>query len=170
MPPEYCMYEKKDNSECKMWLMAAHPELFQRLYPDEEAKSEPAEEQKQEAPKKKKKVGFGTPGQQEIRIIKAQRRGKKVLCTIVGLQSYGVNLKDMAKIMSKRFASSAAVTNDDQLGEVIQVQGNIGDRFEEFYEAELTKYKIPFEKIVFQEIKKKKGGAKPAEQAEEERD
>lgn len=28
IPPEYCMFDKKDFSECKQWVKTAHPELF----------------------------------------------------------------------------------------------------------------------------------------------
>ncbi len=28
IPPEYCMFDKKDYSECKQWVKTAHPELF----------------------------------------------------------------------------------------------------------------------------------------------
>ena len=61
--------------------------------------------------------------------------------------------------MSKKFACSAAVTTDDKYGECIQVQGDIQERFFEFLESDLSKYKIPANKVVFEEIKKKKAGA-----------
>lgn len=28
IPPEYCMFDKKDSSECKTWLQNTHPVLF----------------------------------------------------------------------------------------------------------------------------------------------
>lgn len=28
LPPEYCMADKKDNTECKNWLKASHPQLY----------------------------------------------------------------------------------------------------------------------------------------------
>ena len=34
-PPEYCMVDKKDFSECKNWLMGADPDLFDKIYPEE---------------------------------------------------------------------------------------------------------------------------------------
>jgi len=40
VPPEYCMADKKDNTECKNWLKTAHPDLYARIYPDEENKVE----------------------------------------------------------------------------------------------------------------------------------
>lgn len=32
IPPEYCMFDKKDSSECKEWLKKTHPELFEKVY------------------------------------------------------------------------------------------------------------------------------------------
>lgn len=61
----------------------------------------------------------------EVRIIKAKRGQKKTICTVVGLHGYGCNLKDVAKLMSKKFACSAAVGDDDKYGECITIQGDI---------------------------------------------
>lgn len=32
VPPEYCMFDKKDSSECKAWVLATHPELHDSIY------------------------------------------------------------------------------------------------------------------------------------------
>ena len=32
MPPEYCMVDKKDFTDCINWLKAEHPDLFEELY------------------------------------------------------------------------------------------------------------------------------------------
>lgn len=77
---------------------------------------------------------------------------------MVGLHHYGVPLKDMAKIMGKKFACGSAVADDDKHGECIQLQGDISLRFMDFAEAELSKYNIPPERIKFEEVKKKKKG------------
>lgn len=66
---------------------------------------------------------MGAP--QDVKVYKTKRGSKKVICFVVGLQSYGVNLKDAAKLMSKKFACSATVTNDEKYGECIQLQGDI---------------------------------------------
>jgi translation initiation factor 1 (eIF-1/SUI1) len=55
----------------------------------------------------------------EIKIIKAKRGNKKFICSVIGLHHYGVNLKDAAKLMSKKFACSASVADDDKYGECI---------------------------------------------------
>lgn len=80
-----------------------------------------------------------------------------MLCTIVGLENYGVPLKDMAKIMGKKFAcGSAYVPDDEKHGECIQVQGDISKRFFEMVGADLEKYKITEDRVKFEEVKKKK--------------
>jgi translation initiation factor 1 (eIF-1/SUI1) len=90
-----------------------------------------------------------------------------VLCTIVGLENYGVPLKDMAKIMGKKFACGAAfVPDDEKHGECIQVQGDIEERFFEMIGSELAKYKVPGDRVKFEEVKKKKK-AEAAEADEE---
>jgi hypothetical protein len=53
IPPEYCMFEKKDSSECKAWVRATHPELFEKIYGeiivrDEEGKEEIKEGEEQQ--------------------------------------------------------------------------------------------------------------------------
>lgn len=64
MPPEYCMVDKKDCTECKAWIKSTHPELYQKIWPDEEVKEgeeKPATDQPPtQQQKKKKKVGFGS--------------------------------------------------------------------------------------------------------------
>ena len=157
MPPEYCMHDKKDYSECKNWLQGAHPQLYNKIYGEP---TEGQEEEKKEGEgkaKKKKKVGIQMTEGGEIKIIKAKRGQKKTICTVLGLQNYGVNLKDAAKAMGKKFACGASVAEDDKYGECIQIQGDISDRFEEFVNAELAKYNINIaENLKVEEVKKKK--------------
>jgi translation initiation factor 1 (eIF-1/SUI1) len=79
-----------------------------------------------------------------------------MICSVVGLQNYGVPLKDIAKLMGKKFACGCAVAEDDKYGECIQIQGDVQERFMDFVEQELTKYKITVDRIKFEEVKKKK--------------
>jgi translation initiation factor 1 (eIF-1/SUI1) len=79
-----------------------------------------------------------------------------MICSVTGLQAYGVPLKDLAKLMSKKFSCGANVTEDEKYGECIQIQGDIEEKFMEFAEKELAKYKVPMERIKFEEVKKKK--------------
>ena len=58
--------------------------------------------------------------------------------------------------MSKSFCCGANVADDEKYGECIQIQGDIELKFNDFAQKELTKYKIPMERIKFEEVKKKK--------------
>jgi translation initiation factor 1 (eIF-1/SUI1) len=42
-----------------------------------------------------------------------------MICSVVGLENYGVPLKDMAKLMGKHFACGCAVAEDEKYGECI---------------------------------------------------
>lgn len=95
-------------------------------------------------------------GMGDIRIYKVSRGGKKMTCTVVGLQSYGINLKEMAKFMKKKFACGASVADDDKHGECIEIQGDVEERFIDIMEAELAKYGVTEDKIKFEDVKKKK--------------
>jgi density-regulated protein DRP1 len=106
--------------------------------------------------KKKKKVGIAIVEGGDVKIYKTRRGGKKVICTIVGLHNYGINLKDIAKVMGKKFACGAAASEDEVLGEVIVVQGDIEERFPDFVNSELAKYKVPANRIEFISKEKKK--------------
>jgi density-regulated protein DRP1 len=81
---------------------------------------------------------------------------------IVGLELYGVNLKDISKIMGKKFACGGSVLADDKYGECVQVQGDIADKINEFVEKEMKKYNIPIDQIVIIDESKKKKGASTA--------
>jgi translation initiation factor 1 (eIF-1/SUI1) len=116
------MHDKKDFSECKNWLKSTHPDLHDQIYPEQEGGDEAAtEENKGAGGKKKKKVGISLGAPQAVKVYKSKRGNKKAICNVVGLQSYGVNLKDAAKLMSKKFACSATVANDEKYGECIQL-------------------------------------------------
>ncbi len=92
-----------------------------------------------------------------------------MICSVVGLHHYGVPLKDIAKLMGKKFACGCAVADDDKYGECIQIQGDVQERFLDFVEEELAKYKVPVERVKFEEVKKKKkaDGAAGAEEADD---
>ena len=160
VPPEYCMFDKKDSSECKAWVLQSHPALHDSIYgaPVEGAAVEEKKESDQVQPqKKKKKVSIAPTGNADVKVYKTKRGGKKAISIVVGLHHYGIILKDMSKVMSKYFACSAAyVADDEKYGESIHVQGDINVRFPDFHAQELTKYKVPFERVKFEEVKKKK--------------
>jgi density-regulated protein len=79
-------------------------------------------------------VSLAPSGDADIKVYKAKRGGKKMICTVQGLQHYGVPLKDIAKLMGKKFACGCAVADDDKYGECIQIQGDVEERFMDFVE------------------------------------
>lgn len=98
-----------------------------------------------------------------MKVYKAKRGGKKVISTVVGLHHYGIPMKDITKVMGKKFACGAAyVADDEKYGECIQIQGDISERFLDFVDGELAKYKVPTERVKFEEVKKKKKAAEDA--------
>jgi density-regulated protein DRP1 len=116
-------------------------------------------------------VSLAPSGDTDVKIYKAKRGGKKIISTVVGLHNYGVPMKDMAKIMGKKFAcGSAYVPDDEKYGECIQIQGDVSTRFMDFVESDLAaKYKVPSERIKFEEVKKKKK-AEAAEDGDDDED
>ena len=109
LPPEYNEWSERghDLEAAKKWLAETHPDLHDELYnlPEgEEAKEEGGKRGK----KKAKKVGFSDQSDRKIRVIKLKRGGKKIVSSIVGLEAYGCDLADTAKILSRKLGSGAA--------------------------------------------------------------
>ena len=71
----------------------------------EEAKDEGGARSKK---KRGKKVNFSDQSDKKIRVIKLKRGGKKIVSSIVGLDAYGCDLADTAKILSRKLGSGAA--------------------------------------------------------------
>ena len=105
VPPEYNEYflSGNDLEESKTWLAGAHPELFESIYPPVEEGGEGGQEESKKPKKVKvKKVGFATDAEKKIRVIKMKRSGKKTVSSIVGLDAYGCDLVEVAKILSRK--------------------------------------------------------------------
>ena len=109
-PPEYCEWSPRGNDlvECKKWLAENHEELFNTVYPPVEGEEGKEDGKKRKKMKGPKKVGFVTDGEKKIRVIKLSRGGKKAISSIVGMEAYGCDLADCAKILSRKLGSGAA--------------------------------------------------------------
>lgn len=162
LPPEYCEVgagqKANDLDECKKWLAENHPEEHHALYV--QGKEVNDEETKEEGKKKKKKVKFVEVADKRIRVIILKRGGKKINSQILGLENYGINLVDCARLLSKRFACGAACTKID-FKEVtdhdgISVQGNVREGFEDFCGSDLAQYGIDVTLISFEDGGNKK--------------
>lgn len=61
-------------------------------------------------------------------LIKRVERNKRKYVTVVsGLEQHGLNLKDVAKALGKKFATGSSVTKTAAGGEEITVQGDVSD-------------------------------------------
>jgi len=84
-----------------------------------------------------------------------------VVSNVVGLQNFGINLKDAAKLMGKKFACGATATQDEVLGELIQVQGMVStEALYEFLQKEFASAGVPEEALEFKDGGNQKGRKK----------
>lgn len=79
--------------------------MFASLYTPVEGEEEGETKKKK---KKGKKVGFASDADKTVRVIKMKRSGKKIICAILGLDAYGVDLEVAARILSKKMGTGAA--------------------------------------------------------------
>ncbi|GLE02111.1 hypothetical protein PINS_up010949 [Pythium insidiosum] len=138
LPPEFCEYGPMFN-ECKPWLAEHCPTLFLQKYNrtveelldverqiaegvegvslEVEGKSVKKKKKKQDEGKKKEDV--------VVTLSMSSRKGKKRLTFITGLEDLeGVNMKDAAKNLGKRFACSSSLSKTDAGKQQIQLQGD----------------------------------------------
>ena len=58
--------------------------------------------------RKGKGVGFASDAEKVVRFVKLKRSGKKFISTLMGLEKFGVDLTEAAKIISKKYGTGAA--------------------------------------------------------------
>ena len=102
---------------------------------------------------------FAADQDKKIRVIKMKRSGKKTVSSIVGLDAYGCDLNEVAKILSRKLGSGAAAMQIEYrelnlMG--IQVQGDVTDKLEAILTNELAQYNIPPEKVEYEDGGNKK--------------
>ncbi len=86
--------------------------------------------------------------------IELSKRGKrKFVTTVFNLEKFGLNLKDVAKLFSKKFACSSTVTKEDNGMEGITLTGEFGYEIVEFLTGKFPEIKASMCKI--KEPKKK---------------
>ncbi|KAM7543029.1 hypothetical protein Aperf_G00000012202 [Anoplocephala perfoliata] len=120
MPIEYCEFSN-DPAKCKAWLEKNLPELFEQMNAGGEA-SEEGETKKKlrqnrggKGPSSKKLI------EQKVTISRATRGKNKFTTSVVGLDSYGIDLKVAAKFFGQRFATGSSANNT---GEIV-IQGDV---------------------------------------------
>lgn len=72
---------------------------------------------KAQGPKAKKQA------EKKLEVFRSNRGKKKFVTVIVGMATFGVDLKEASKLFSKKFACSSSVTGADE----IVVQGDVKD-------------------------------------------
>lgn len=72
---------------------------------------------KAQGPKAKKQA------EKKLEVFRSNRGKKKFVTVIVGMATFGVDLKDASKLFSKKYACSSSVTGPDE----IVVQGDVKD-------------------------------------------
>eukprot|EP00455_Lapot_gusevi_P050696 TRINITY_DN740_c0_g1_i1.p1 TRINITY_DN740_c0_g1~~TRINITY_DN740_c0_g1_i1.p1 ORF type:complete len:151 (+),score=68.30 TRINITY_DN740_c0_g1_i1:202-654(+) len=100
------------------------------------------------AAKSKKKQAEGS-----VVISKAARNKKKAITNVVGLDLFGVKLKDAAKLFGKKFACGASVVAVTEEAQGIAIQGDIESDVADFILQQFRE--VPRNKIYFQEKNKK---------------
>jgi len=96
-------------------------------------------------------------------VIKLKRGGKKAISSIVGLDDFGCNLADVAKLLSRKMGSGAAailIEHKEISREGIQVQGDVTERFEDFIKNDLKQFNINIDAVTYEEGGNKKNRTK----------
>jgi len=149
LPPEYVEFDP-DYDKCAEWIKKHCPHLLTDAGDDGDDDGD--------GKKKSRKRGGGVvkkkvlaEDKQKVIISKEVRNKKKAVTTVEGLETFGVKLKDAAKVFGKKFAASSSVKGKDTGGEEIVIQGDVIWDLPALLEKE---YKIPKAKI----WEKEKGG------------
>ena len=149
-PEEYCEYshqiyfKKIHSNEKAIEIKETKDEATKTTTTENESKSN--QEPISKTDKKKQKDNFI--------MIELSKRGKKKFVTYVfNLEKFGLNLKETAKLFSKKFACSSTVTKEENGQEGITLTGEFGYDIVDFLcekfpiiKPEMCKVKEPKEK------------------------
>ncbi|KAJ3496205.1 hypothetical protein NLG97_g2832 [Lecanicillium saksenae] len=169
LPPEYCEYGGTVK-KCQDWLQSNQKEMYDRIWSAEALEAATAslsvEAQKRAAKDAQKKTAKAEAAEAKqadklaksvVTIKRIERNKRKFVTAVIGLETFGLDLKKCAKDFGKKFATGSSVTKVPSGGEEIVVQGDVSDELEEFI---LEKYKdIPEDNIELVDDKKKKKAA-----------
>lgn len=135
MPIEYCEYYP-EYAKCKAWLEKNLPNEFEKVKLDGTSTSGDADNEGSAAggadddKKRQKRGGKGiikTKKKDDLPkklcLSRAPRGKKKSVTVVVGLNSFGIDLKVAAKYFGSKFACGASVTGEDE----IVIQGDVKD-------------------------------------------
>ncbi|KAF8560550.1 hypothetical protein P879_09452 [Paragonimus westermani] len=123
MPVEYCEFSPTPE-KCLAWLEKNLPGEFDQLRTGEDGIASGPD-----APAKGRQVrgGKGTSRRtvkQKINVFKTSRGKKKFTTSVIGLSTFGVDLKAASKVFGQKFATGSSVTGN---GDEIVIQGDVKD-------------------------------------------
>jgi len=137
MPPEYCEYLPSFTS-CLPWLEEHTPglvltskkgvtvkEYAAKLKSGDAADDGSKKSSRGGASRPNKLKGKKGPTEQAVTIMRVKRQKKKFVTSIIGLDSFDIKLKEAAKKLSKKFASSASITKQPNGAQSIDIQGDV---------------------------------------------
>jgi density-regulated protein DRP1 len=180
LPAEVHEYHSRSQfDKCKKWMAVNCPELFPEVFPEEAAAKLEALKLTEEVSGDEKSSGAGpavvdgdddgvkvavpieqkgTVGKKkklpaEIVIMLAQRKGKKQVTLVYGLDLFGIKLSDAAKAAKKKFATGASVARSADNRDIIEIQGT---RQEDFAELVHKVFGVPKVSIFVVDPKTKK--------------
>jgi len=108
-------------------------------------------------------VAFGKAAEKPgvLKVHKTMRGGKKIISTVIGLENFKANLKDVSKLLAKALGCGISVSNDPEHGNVLLIQGDMEEdtRFGDFFLDTMPELNITPDKIVYDGKGKK--GKKP---------
>lgn len=142
-PEEYCpeahavLFKKKKLPE--------EEQIKETPVTEEKAAETPKEGQTTEEPKKDKKK----KPKDNLIVVECSKRGKRKHTTYVSnVEKFGLNMKDVAKLFSKKFACSSTVTKEDNGTECITLTGEFGYEIVEFLTEKFPNIKAENCKVI----------------------
>lgn len=141
-------YSGKEEKLFEALVKKYGPEPEDPFYAQEDALEEEMDNLEISSSEKKKRRGVGARKANEVdtRVIiqKIARNRKKAVTIVVGMDTVpDVNLKDVSKAFSKRFAGSSSV-KDGAKGKEIIIQG---DHMDDVAEMIVSKFRVPGENV-----------------------
>ena len=153
LPPEFCEFGG-NYKRCREWLQKMHPEMFEKLYSHEDeafthSLSSLSLEKKEEIEQKfaKQRAKEEARAQRELdkklssKIVlrRIERNKRKHIISVTGLESWGGDLKKLAKQFASRFATGASVTKTPDGKDEVLVQGDVGEELADMLRQILDK-------------------------------
>ncbi|CCC69758.1 hypothetical protein NCAS_0D01770 [Naumovozyma castellii] len=181
-PPEYCEFTGK-LKRCKVWLKENHPDLFTKLYGDDNgdvaavagklAESSIGEEREEKLEKDLLKLQTKQENREQRElakklsskvIIKREARTKrKFIIAISGLEVFEIDMKKLAKTFASKFATGCSVSKNAEKKEEIVIQGDVLEAVEAYIHSLLKEKGLKDVKVetIDTKMKKKKPEGAP---------